>query len=53
MRLKPILKEIIAPKLLIVFKKRIAELINFDMEEIDQILELNKKYIKKITIKFT
>ena len=44
--IKPILKEMNAPKLLLLFKKRISELINLDIEEIDQILEL-KKYIKK------
>lgn len=44
--IRPILKEMNAPKLLLLFKKRISELINLDIEEIDQILEL-KKYIKK------
>ena len=49
--IKPILKEIAAPKLLLLFKKRIAELINLNIEEIDQILELKKTYIKKINSK--
>jgi DNA primase len=44
--IRPILKEMNTPKLLLLFKKRISELINLDIEEIDQILEL-KKYIKK------
>ena len=44
--IRPILKEMNAPKLLLLFKKRISELINLDIEEINQILEL-KKYIKK------
>ena len=44
--IRPILKEMNAPKLLLLFKKRISELINLDIEEIDQILEL-KEYIKK------
>tara|TARA_B100000795_G_scaffold268320_1_gene255068 strand:- start:23 stop:1744 length:1722 start_codon:yes stop_codon:yes gene_type:complete len=45
--IRPILKEITAPRLSLLFKKRIAELINLDIEEIDQILELKKTYIKK------
>ena len=45
--LKPIFEQIKASKLLLLFKKRIAEMINLDMDEIDQILEINKPYIKK------
>ena len=40
--IKPILKEITASKLLLLFKKRISEIINLSMDEIDQILELKK-----------
>ena len=45
--IKPILKEITASKLLLLFKKRISEIINLSMDEIDQILELKKTYVKK------
>ena len=44
--IRPILKEITAPRLSLLFKKRIAELINLNIDEIDQILELKKTYIK-------
>ena len=49
--IKPILKEITAMKLLLLFKKRIAELINLNIEEIDQILEIKKTYPQKASIK--
>ena len=49
--IKPILKEITARKLLLLFKKRIAELINLNIEEIDQILEIKKTYPQKASIK--
>ena len=49
--IKPILKEITALKLLLMFKKRISELLNLDIEEIDQILELKKTYVKKSSTK--
>ena len=49
--IKPILKEITARKLLLLFKKRIAELINLNIEEIDQILEIKKTYPQKTNIK--
>jgi DNA primase len=49
--IKPILKEITAIKLLLLFKKRIAELINLNIEEIDQILEIKKTYTQKASIK--
>jgi DNA primase len=45
--IKPIFKQINASKLLLLFKKRIAEMINLDMNEIDQILEIKKTYIKE------
>jgi len=45
--IKPILKEISASKLLLLFKKRISEIINLNIDEIDQMLELKKTYIKK------
>ena len=47
--IKPIFEQINASKLLLLFKKRIAELINLDMNEIDQILEIKKSYIEKST----
>ena len=49
--IKPILKEITAIKLLLLFKKRIAELINLNIEEIDQILEIKKTYTQKTNTK--
>jgi DNA primase len=49
--LKPILKEITAIKLLLLFKKRIAELVNLNIEEIDQILEIKRTYKQKTSIK--
>ena len=45
--IKPIFEQINASKLLLLFKKRIAEMINLEMNEIDQILEIKKIYIKK------
>ena len=45
--IKPIFEQINASKLLLLFKKRIAEMINLDMNEIDQILEIKKNYIKE------
>jgi len=51
--IKPILKEISAVKLLLLFKKRISELINLDIEEMDQILEIQKTYIKKASTKLS
>ena len=44
--IKPILNELTAPKLLMIFKKRIAELINLEIDEINEILELKKIYKK-------
>ena len=44
--IKPILNELTAPKLLMIFKKRIAELINLEVDEINEILELKKIYKK-------
>lgn len=44
--IKPILNELTAPKLLMIFKKRIAELINLEVGEINEILELKKIYKK-------
>ena len=49
--IKPILKEISALKLLLLFKKRISELINLNIDEIDQILELKKMHTKKSVTK--
>ena len=49
--IKPIFKEITAIKLLLLFKKRIAELINLNIEEIDQILEIKKTYTQKTNTK--
>ena len=49
--INPILKQINASKLLLLFKKRIAEMINLEMNEIDQILEIKKTYIKKSSTK--
>ena len=45
--IKPILKEITASKLLLLFKKRISEIINLNMDEVDQILELKKTYLQQ------
>ena len=42
--IKPILNELTAPKLLMIFKKRIAELINLEVDEINEILELKNIY---------
>ena len=50
--IKPILKEISASKLLLLFKKRISEIINLNIKEIDQILELKKTYIKKSRLNY-
>jgi len=44
--IKPIMNELTAPKLLMIFKKRIAELINLEIDEINEILELKKIYKK-------
>ena len=44
--IKPIMNELTAPKLLMIFKKRIAELINLEVDEINEILELKKIYKK-------
>jgi DNA primase len=49
--IKPILKELTAIKLLLLFKKRIAELINLDIEEIDQILDIKKTHTQKTSNK--
>jgi DNA primase len=49
--IKPILKELTAIKLLLLFKKRIAELINLNIEEIDQILDIKKTHTQKTSIK--
>ena len=49
--IKPIFEQINASKLLLLFKKRIAEMINLEMNEVDQILEIKKTYIKKSTSK--
>ena len=46
--IKPILKDITASKLLLLFKKRISELIKLDIKEIDQLLEFKKAPIKRI-----
>ena len=51
--IKPIFEQINASKLLLLFKKRIAEMINLEMNEIDQILEIKKTYIKKSSSKVT
>ena len=51
--IKPIFQEITALKLLLLFKKRIAEMINLDIEEINQILELKKNFIKKSSPKLS
>jgi DNA primase len=45
--IKPILKEITASKLLLLFKKRISEIINLNMDEVDQILELKKTNLQR------
>jgi len=49
--IKPIFEQINASKLLLLFKKRIAEMINLEMNEVEQILEIKKTYIKKSTSK--
>ena len=49
--IKPILNELTAPKLLMIFKKRIAELINLEVDEINEILELKKIYKKNNSTK--
>ena len=49
--IKPILNELTAPKLLMIFKKRIAELINLEVDEVNEILELKKIYKKNNSTK--
>ena len=49
--IKPILKELTAPKLLLLFKKRISELVNLAVDEINEILELKKIYKNNNSVK--
>ena len=45
--IEPIFKQLTAQKLSLLFKKRISELINLNLEEINQILKIKNTYPKK------
>jgi DNA primase len=48
---EPILKQLSASKLALLFRKRISELINLNLEEIDQVLKIKKTNLKRISSK--
>jgi len=48
---EPILKQLSASKLSLLFRKRISELINLNLEEIDQVLKIKKTNLKRISSK--
>jgi len=48
---EPILKQLSALKLSLLFRKRISELINLNLEEIDQVLKIKKTNLKKTNSK--
>ena len=48
---EPILKQLSALKLSLLFRKRISELINLNLEEIDQVLKIKKTNLKRISSK--
>ena len=49
--LESIFKKITAPKLVLLFKKRIAQLVGLDIDEINQIISTTKNLYKKSKIK--
>ncbi len=49
--IEPILKQLSASKLSLLFRKRISELINLNLEEIDQVLKIKKTNLKRISSK--
>jgi len=48
---EPILKQLSALKLSLLFRKRISELINLNLEEIDQVLKIKETKLKRIRSK--